>query len=103
MVELDKSVAGSTVKVASGEQARISLPETRTAGYHWQIVSPTSPLYSINDDGFEPAPAVGGTGVHRWTLTAKGKGSAPLAMSYGRSWGSASAAQTFQITIAVGS
>jgi predicted secreted protein len=101
-IEVNEAASGSTVKLANGDQLHISLPETRTAGYRWQVVSPASAIYRIEDSGFEPAAGVGGTGLHGWTLKALKSGTALLAMDYGRSWGSTPAAQQFKLTIKVG-
>lgn len=100
--EVDQTASDSEVALNIGDQLQITLPETRTAGYQWQVTSPATPIYSIQDNGFTPARGVGGTGSHRWTLTARRTGSAAFAMDYGRPWGSASPAQQFKLTITVG-
>ncbi len=74
------------MRLAVGEEARLTLAETRTGGYKWQVVSPESPAFTLRDDGFEMAPGVGGSGVHRWSITAKQAGEAKLELVHGRSW-----------------
>jgi predicted secreted protein len=86
MVQIDQSSAGSTVQLAAGEQAQLTLAETRSGGYKWQMISPESPVFSTKDDGFEMAAGVGGAGVHRWTITARQPGEAKLELVHGRSW-----------------
>lgn len=85
-MKIDQSAAGSTVQLALGEQAELTLPETRTAGYSWKLVSAESPVFGMEDAGFTRASGVGGTGVHRWTIAALKKGSAALELAYGRAW-----------------
>ncbi len=99
-LHIDESAAGSTVQLAAGERAELSLPETRTGGYKWHVVSPASPVVDVNDDGFEMAAAVGGTGTHRWTITARQAGEATVELVYGRSW-EPEAGKRFQMTIRV--
>ena len=99
-IKVGQQESGSTVAVAQGDQVRLELPETRTAGFRWQMVSPESPVFTVHDEGFAAAPGIGGTGLHRWTITALGQGSAVLAMRYGRPWESA-ATQEFMLTIEV--
>lgn len=100
MVQIDHSATGSTLQLAVGDQAELNLPETRTAGYSWKVVSRESPVFALEDSGFQKAPAVGGTGTHRWTVTARSKGSTELELSYARSW-EAGAGKRFAMTITV--
>jgi predicted secreted protein len=99
-VEIDQSAADSTVRLAVGDRAHLTLAETRSGGYKWQVVSPESPVISAKDDGFEMAAGVGGTGVHRWTITAKQTGEAKLELVHGRSW-EPEAGKRFVVTIQV--
>jgi predicted secreted protein len=101
-LEIGPSASGTTVRLAKGSQAQLTLPETRTAGYSWKIVSSGSPEVSVEDAGFTRASAVGGTGAHRWTLKALEAGTAKLEMAYGRSWEAESEAkQRFAVTVVV--
>ena len=100
-VQIDQSVAGSTVQLDVGDEAHLSMPETRTAGYRWKPVSAESPVFRVEDTGFTRAGGVGGTGVHRWTVTALQKGSAELELVYGRSW-ETETGKSFAVTISVG-
>jgi predicted secreted protein len=100
MVNVDQSAAGSTVQLAMGDQAQLTLPETRTAGYSWNVVSAESPVFALEDAGFTRAPGVGGTGTHRWTIAAMRTGSAELELAYGRSW-ETEAGKKFAMTIMV--
>jgi predicted secreted protein len=97
---IDETAAGSTVRLAAGEHAQVTLPETRSGGYKWQVVSPESPVFSVNDDGFEMAAGVGGAGIHRWTLTASHPGEAKLELAHGRSW-EPGAGKRFEVTVVV--
>jgi predicted secreted protein len=102
-LEIGAAASGTTVRLATGNEAQLALPETRTAGFSWRIVSGESPVCSVEDAGFAPASGVGGTGVHRWTLRALQPGTAALEMIYGRSWETAGEAkQRFSVTISVG-
>jgi predicted secreted protein len=100
IVQIDQSFTGSTVQLAAGDQAQLTLPETRTAGYSWKVVAAESSVFSLKDTGFEQAGGVGGTGTHRWTITAKKAGSAELELAYGRSWETA-VGKKFTVTISV--
>jgi inhibitor of cysteine peptidase len=100
--EIGLSASDTTVRVAAGTQLRLTLPETRTAGYSWRIVSDGSPILAIEDGGFTSASGVGGAGLHRWTLNAVQNGTATLEMVYGRSWQTPpEAKQRFTLTIEV--
>jgi predicted secreted protein len=99
-VKIDESSAGSTVQLAIGDQAQLILPETRTAGFSWKVVSKQSPAFRLQDGGFSRAGGVGGSGVHRWTITGMETGSAALELAYGRSWESG-VGKRFAITISV--
>jgi predicted secreted protein len=102
-LEIGAAASGTTVRLTRGNEARLTLPETRTAGYSWRIVSAESPVFSVEDAGFVPASGVGGTGVHRWTLKTLRPGRATLEMVYGRSWeAAAEAKQRFAVTVVVG-
>ncbi len=99
---LDERSSGTTLRLAVGDQLELTLPETRTAGYSWWMVSSSSPVLAVEDEGFTRAAGVGGTGVLRWRLTANQAGSATLELSYGRAWEQSSPAKTFTLTIEVG-
>ncbi len=99
-VRIDQSAEGTTVHLAVGDQAQLTLPETRTAGYSWKVVSAESPVFALENAGFQKAPGVGGTGTHRWMITAKKAGSAELELAYGRSW-ETEAGKSFAMTILV--
>lgn len=99
-VQIDESASGSTLRLHPGDEATLTLPETRTAGYSWKRLSPESPVYSLHDAGFVRAKAVGGTGSHRWVIAAVKKGSAEFELAYGRSWETA-AGKRFAITLQV--
>jgi inhibitor of cysteine peptidase len=102
-LEMGAAASGTTARLTTGDEAQLTLPETRTAGYSWRIVSGESPVFGVEDAGFAPASGVGGTGVHRWTLKALRPGTAALEMSYGRSWEvAAEAKQRFAVTVVVG-
>jgi inhibitor of cysteine peptidase len=101
--EIGAGASGTTVRLTTGDEAQLTLPETRTAGYSWKIAAVESRVFSVEDAGFAPASGVGGTGVHRWTLKALQPGTAVLQMSYGRSWeAAAEAKQRFNVTVMVG-
>jgi len=85
-VQIDECAMDSTVHLAQGDEAELNLPETRSGGYKWQVLSPESPVFAVKDEGFEMAAGVGGRGTHRWTITAKQPGEAKLEMVHGRSW-----------------
>lgn len=99
-VQLEQSAAGSTVRLAVGDLAQLTLPETRSGGYTWQVTSVESPVFSVEDNGFEMASGIGGTGAHHWTITAKHAGEAKLELAHGRSW-EPEAGKRFAVTIQV--
>lgn len=99
-MQIDQSAEGSTMQLAVGDQAQLTLPETRTAGYSWKLISTESPVFRVEDGGFTRAGGVGGTGLHRWTIVAEKTGSAQLELAYGRSWETA-AGKKFVMTITV--
>ncbi len=100
-VEIDQSASGTTLRVAPGDEVELTLPETRTGGYAWQLGSTASKSFSVEDLGFTRAPAVGGTGTRRWRVVAQQAGTGTVELTYGRSWEQSSAPKKFTVTIEV--
>ena len=101
VMEFDKTASGRELALAVGDQLHLTLPETRSGGFHWQLRSAGSPVLRVKDGGSQRAAGIGGSGVHRWTLIAAQKGTAKFELSYGRSW-EASAKEHFTLTLKVG-
>ena len=101
-LEIGLSASGTTIQVVAGTQVQLTLPETRSAGYSWRVVSDGSPILAVEDAGFTPARGVGGAGSHRWTVRAMRKGTVTFEMVCGRSWQTPpEAKQRFTLTIEV--
>jgi inhibitor of cysteine peptidase len=101
-IAIDKTASGSSVTISVGDQLRVALPETPTAGFRWHVVAGSSLVYEVKDEGFTPAKALGGAGTHNWTLTALKPGTATFEMSYGRAWESSPVSRKFTLTLSVG-
>ena len=99
-IHIDQNASGTTVRLAVGDEAQLVLPEARGGGYKWRVVSPNSTLFDVRDDGFARPSGIGGTGAHKWTITARHAGKASLELAYGRSW-ETEAAKRFCVNIEV--
>ena len=100
MIALDEKAAGSTIELAVGEEAELSLAENPTTGFRWRLPPDAPDAIALVADSFTPGarPGQGGVRVLRWRGARAG--TAPLTLVLGRSW-QAGGARTFAVTLVV--
>ena len=101
-MELTEVDAGAARPVAVGEEIVVRLPENRTTGFRWQLAGLPDDV-TLVDDGYE-APATGRPGeggVHTFRLRPTAAGDRRVAVTLGRSWGTAAPERTLEFTVRV--
>ena len=103
MIALDEKAAGSTIALAVGEEAELSLAENPTTGFRWRLPPDAPDVVALVADRFTPGrpnAGVGGGGVRLLRWRGERAGTARLTLVLGRSW-QAGAARTFVLTLVV--
>ena len=102
-MQYDEKANGRQVEATLNEEFEIVLPEVRTAGYHWKIVTKGEPPLQLLADERQPnADSVGGAGRHRWRFRADAVGTSEIRIQYARPWeDSAESARTFELKVRV--
>ena len=100
MIALDEKSDGSTIALAVGEEAELSLAENPTTGFRWRLPPDAPDVAALVVDRFTPGarPGQGGVRLLRWRGARAG--TARLTLVLGRSW-QASGARTFALTFVV--
>src|ERR1700682_3173043 len=99
MLQVDEKKNGNQIKLTTGETLEVCLSENRTTGHKWSLES-SGDVCTLVNDTFEPAPAPGEPGTHRWKFRAEQAGSGSIQLSYSRTWGEKKTpARTFKLTI----
>ena len=94
---------GQTIEVAIGDTLDITLPETASTGFSWQVVSACDPTCAVAADTRTPPGTAkpGAPGAHHWRLEAKRAGEGEFKVAYRRPWESGSAEREFSIRVRV--
>lgn len=102
-MQYDKRTNGSQVEAKLNDEFEVVLPEVRTAGYRWRIVTAGEPPLQLLEDESQPnAARVGGAGQHRWLFRAIEAGTSEIQIRYARSWEqSPEPARTFSLKVRV--
>jgi len=100
VIALDEKSDGSTIALAVGEEAELSLAENPTTGFRWRLPPDAPDVAALVVDRFTPGarPGQGGVRLLRWRGARAG--TARLTLVLGRSW-QASGARTFALTFVV--
>ena len=103
VVQYNEKANGQQVDAKLGEEFEIDLPETRTAGYRWRMVTKGVPPVHLLEDNSQPNDAgVGGAGNHRWRFRAVAAGTSEIKIQYVRSWSeSEEPTRTFTLKVRV--
>ena len=93
---------GQTIEVAIGDTLEITLPETASTGFRWQVVSSGDPVCAVAADTRAPPGTAkpGAPGAHQWQLEARSAGEGVFKAAYRRSWES-DAGREFSIRVRV--
>ena len=102
-MQYDERSDGQEILAQRDEEFEISLPETRTAGYHWVITEKGESVLELFSETTIPnAGGVGGSGHHIWSFRAASPGETRIAFAYSRPWEkSAKPARTFTLKVRV--
>ncbi len=102
-MQYDERSDGQQIVATRNEEFEVSLPETRTAGYHWSIAEMGGPTLELLSEKTIPnAAGVGGSGHHIWSFRAASPGETRLTFEYSRPWEKApKPARTFTLKIRV--
>ena len=87
MLDIDAGYHGTRCEVAVGDTFHVTLDETPTTGYRWQLLLGDKPLCVLIESTFEPGgqtPGLGGK--HHWTFQAAEAGLTQLEFTSRRSW-----------------
>ncbi len=101
-VRVGESASGTEVRLRAGDILEVSLAETRTTGYRWEVVSDGAPACRAEGEDFAAPPRPpGAPGLHTWMFRAAQAGNASLEMAYRRPFGSGDPARRFTLRVAV--
>lgn len=101
-MRVDESASGTEVRLRVGDAVEVVLPERRTAGFRWQVLSPGAPACRLENDKYTAPPGPpGASGEHSWTFRAVQGGADAVALAYGRSFGDAPPVRRFELRVAV--
>ncbi|HWF91902.1 MAG TPA: protease inhibitor I42 family protein [Terriglobales bacterium] len=101
-MQYDQHFDGKIISPRIGEEFRIALPETRTAGYRWTTVQNAAPRCELLQEQSAPnTGTAGGSGIHIWRFKAVSSGTGKIELHYGRSWKSAGPEQTFTVEVQI--
>lgn len=102
-LRLTKQDDGRVVGVSSRGEIVLTLPESPTTGYRWQLGELDERVLKRGESTFEPdSRAVGSGGVRVFHVTAVGEGEATLRAKHWREWaGDSSVTERFEVTVRV--
>jgi predicted secreted protein len=102
-LQYDESTNGQQIELAKNDEFEISLPETRTAGYHWRVKNNGGPVCNLLDETAQADPShKGGSGTHHWRFQAASPGRSEIELHYLRSWEqTVEPARTFKLQVRV--
>jgi inhibitor of cysteine peptidase len=84
---LDEQANGQDLTVSVGESIELTLQETPTTGYRWNVVSSGAPVTELVQDQFQsPAIGAGQAGAHLWVFQVREPGHACIELHYARPW-----------------
>ena len=93
-----------SVPIKLGDIVHLTLNETPTTGFRWDIEEGNSAILEILSSEYNqpPGASVGGAGEHNWTFKARQAGNVRLVLKRWRAWeGDKSVAERFNITFRI--
>jgi inhibitor of cysteine peptidase len=85
-MQYDESANGSEIELSAGAEFGLSLPETPTTGYRWELKAGESECALLSESSQSAKGITGGSGSHSWRFRAPSSGSSSIVMDYKRSW-----------------
>jgi inhibitor of cysteine peptidase len=101
-VTISEAQTGSSVEVQVGDRVIITLEETPTSGFRWELDALDEAILEFESSDFVPADPslLGGGGARQVSLRVKQAGSAHIALKLWRAWeGEASVTRRFEAEI----
>jgi len=99
-IKLDEEDDGRVLKLKTGREMELRLPENPTTGYRWRVVKEGEPVCVLMGTDFKAGTRPGEPGVHIRRYRVVGPGQATLKLAYTRTWESAdSTARTFCLKV----
>jgi inhibitor of cysteine peptidase len=95
---------GQVLSLLVGDQFSVTLDESPTTGFRWNITKNDPALLALIDQSYTPDPpgSVGGGGKVRFTFATKSEGNTPLDLAYFKSWeGPGAAINSFHLDISI--
>ncbi len=100
LMYLDERADGTEATLRPGDAFAVTLPENRSTGYHWSLLSDGAPVLRVDDDSYRPlGAAMGAPGQHEWRMRVQSEGDAALEMVYSRRWEARKPARRFTLRI----
>ena len=101
-MRFDEKDNGRTVEIKLHDEFEIALPEVRTAGFRWSLVSAGTGCQLLREESTPNLKAVGGSGSHSFHFRATATGASAVELQYGRSWEAGSEPnRTFSLKVEV--
>jgi len=93
---------GRTIELHVGDQFKLSLRESRMAGYRWNVVEKGEPVLTSVETKEQPrAPALGEPKMRAWQFMAEKTGSAHVYLQHRRPWETAGSGEDFWLNVSV--
>jgi len=103
-LQIGPKQAGSTQRLAKGQQLQVTLPSNPSTGYRWDVdgALPAQLEQNGQPQFASDSTAIGAGGSEVWTFSAKASGQGALNMKYWRSFESTvPPVQTYSVTVVV--
>ncbi|MFJ3310264.1 protease inhibitor I42 family protein [Streptomyces sp. NPDC086549] len=86
--EFGEADNGREVAAAPGDVIAITVPESPTTGYRWEVVSPLDGILALVESRYRPGPddGFGGGGLRRFAFRAAAPGSTTVVLVCRRPW-----------------
>jgi inhibitor of cysteine peptidase len=85
-MQYDESANGTETELSAGAEFGLSLPETPTTGYRWELKVGEPECTLLSETSQSAKGTTGGSGTHSWRFRAPASGSCSIVMEYKRSW-----------------
>jgi predicted secreted protein len=103
VIEIDQNANGTDVHLCVGDELKLTLPENRSGGYHWELGNATSSALRVLGDEFDPgsAPRFGSPGARHWIFKACEVIRTTLELQSKRSWGDGPPSKGFKCNVVI--
>lgn len=93
-----------TLDLRPGDELQITLDETPTTGYNWEVMNPSDSLYQIKKTSYNiyKEAGIGGGGQRLFIIGITGRGTSPLILKNQQRW-SGDVYEEFKLLLTVNS